>query len=244
MGLLDGKVALVTGGARGQGASHAKGLVKEGAYVYLTDISDADGEALAKSLDGRAAYIHHDVSSEEEWAQAVARIAKEKGRLDVLVNNAGIYQQATIAETSVAMFDRITRINQLGTFLGMKWTQELLRKSGGGSIINVSSIAGMKGFQGALAYSGSKWAVRGMTKVAAVELAPDKIRVNTIYPGTIATGMLAENSDEVNRATLEATPLKRIAQPEEVTHLIVFLASPQSDFITGADISIDGGLSL
>jgi 3alpha(or 20beta)-hydroxysteroid dehydrogenase len=102
----------------------------------------------------------------------------------------------------------------------------------------------MKGFQGALAYSGSKWAVRGLTKVAAVELAPDKIRVNTIYPGTIATGMLAENSDEVNRATLEATPLNRIAQPEEVTHLIVFLASPQSDFITGADISIDGGLSL
>jgi len=241
MGRLEGKVALVTGGARGMGAATARLFVAEGARVVIADILDAAGEALARELGPVARWQHHDVAREEDWDAAVRAARASFGGLDVVVNNAGIYQPAPLDGCEVALFERTARVNQLGVFLGMRAAVPAMRARGGGAIVNISSIAGLRGFPGAVAYVGTKWAVRGMTKTAAVELAADRIRVNSVHPGLIDTPMIAVNTPEANAAMVAATPLRRAGTAEEVARLVLFLASDEAAYITGAEVAIDGG---
>lgn len=238
---LQGKNAMITGGARGQGAAEARAFIKAGAKVLITDVEEKDGTALAKELGENAFFLKHDVAEDKDWLAAIKQAKDKLGGLDVLVNNAGIYEPGSIADTSVEDFERQVRINQLGTFLGMKHAAPVMGK--GGSIINISSVAGMEGFPGACAYVGTKWAVRGMTKTAAKEFGEQGIRVNSIHPGFIDTDMLDANDDEANAQGKEDTPLKRFGTAEEIADLAVFLASDDSAFISGAEIAIDGGYS-
>ena len=241
---LAGRTALVTGGARGIGAAVARRLHDDGANVVITDVLEADGRALAAALGVRAAFFEHDVTQDAAWGRVVAATIATFGGLHVLVNNAGIYEPGSIAEAELAGVERQIRVNQFGTFLGMRHAQAPMRAAGGGSIVNISSIAGLLGFPGAAAYVGTKWAVRGMTKTAAVELAPDRIRVNSVHPGFIETPMIDKNSAEANRAGIEATPLKRVGQPPEIAAAVAYLAGPGAEFVTGAELTVDGGWVL
>lgn len=243
-GKLEGKVALVTGGARGIGAAIVRRLHADGARVVITDVLDDAGHALAAELGERAAYFHHDVGDEAEWVETLAAATARFGGLHVLVNNAGIFHPGQIADTPVRDIEQQFRVNQLGPFLGMKHGQVPLRAAGGGCIVNISSIAGQLGFPNAAAYVGTKWAVRGMTKTAALELAPAQIRVNSVHPGFIETPMLENNPPEANQAGIEATPLKRIGKPEEIAAAVAFLASADAGFVTGAELTVDGGWIL
>ena len=243
MGRLEGKTALITGGARGQGAAEARLFAEEGANVVLTDVLDEDGERTADAIG--ADYLHHDVTSEAEWAAAVAHAVALHGGIDVLVNNAGIYAQTTLIGGDLEEYRRVIEVNQVGVFLGMREVAPVMIERGGGSIINISSVGGMRGGGGSFAYTASKWAVRGMTKSAAVRLGPHGIRVNSIHPGLIDTPMLGETR-MANPDTLEQMlgqiPLGRIAQPEEVAKLALFLASDDSAYSTGSEFLVDGGL--
>ena len=243
-GKLEGKVALVTGGARGIGAAIVRRLHADGARVVITDVLDDAGHALAAELGERTAYFHHDVGDEAEWVETLAAATARFGGLHVLVNNAGIFHPGQIADTPVRDIEQQFRVNQLGVFLGMKHGQVPLRAAGGGCIVNISSIAGQLGFPNAAAYVGTKWAVRGMTKTAALELAPAQIRVNSVHPGFIETPMLENNPPEANQAGIEATPLKRIGKPEEIAAAVAFLASADAGFVTGAELTVDGGWIL
>lgn len=244
MGRVNGKVALITGAARGQGAAHARSLAAEGASVVIADIRDEEGRALAASLGSSASYLRHDVGSDESWRAALEMVRARYGRLDVLVNNAGIAIMAGLEETDAALFERTVRVNQLGAFLGVKYAAALMKAGGGGSIINVSSITALKSDPHFLAYTTTKWAMRGLSRAAAIELAPAKIRVNTIFPGIIDTQMLTDAVPGLDVAQFAAanTPLGRIGKPEEVAAAIVFLASDESSFITGAELAVDGGV--
>ena len=241
---LEGRTALVTGAARGIGAAIARRLHADGANVVVSDVLTTEGEALVGSLGTRALFVHHDVGDEAAWQQAIAAAVQRFGALHVLVNNAGIYEPGAVGETTVEAFERMVRVNQTGTFLGMKCALEPLRAAGGGSIVNVSSIAGVMGFPGACAYVGTKWAVRGMTKTAAVEFAPHHIRVNSVHPGFIDTPMLAANQAEANAAGVEATPLKRIGQPDDIAAAVAYLAGDGASFVTGTELLVDGGYVL
>lgn len=241
---LDGRTALVTGGARGIGAAIVRRLHAEGANVVITDLLDAEGEALAAGLGQRALFVHHDVADEAGWQAAVAAAVERFGALHVLVNNAGVYQPGAVEDTSTATFEWMVRVNQTGTFLGMKHALEPMKAAGGGSIVNISSIAGMVGFPGACAYVGTKWAVRGMTKTVAVEFARHRIRVNSVHPGFIDTPMLAGNSDEANAAGIAATPLKRVGQPDDIAAAVAYLAGDGASFVTGTELVVDGGYVL
>ena len=243
-GKLEGKVALVTGGARGIGAAIVRRLHADGARVAITDVLDDAGHALAAELGERTAYFHHDVGDEAEWVETLAAATARFGGLHVLVNNAGIFHPGQIADTPVRDIEQQFRVNQLGPFLGMKHGQVPLRAAGGGCIVNISSIAGQLGFPNAAAYVGTKWAVRWMTKTAALELAPAQIRVNSVHPGFIETPMLENNPPEANQAGIEATPLKRIGKPEEIAAAVAFLASADAGFVTGAELTVDGGWIL
>lgn len=243
-GKLEGKVALVTGGARGIGAAIVRRLHADGARVVITDVLDDAGRALAAELGERAVYFHHDVGDEAAWVETLAAATARFGGLHVLVNNAGIFHPGQIADTPVRDIEQQFRVNQLGPFLGMKHGQAALRAAGGGCIVNISSIAGQLGFPNAAAYVGTKWAVRGMTKTAALELAPAQIRVNSVHPGFIDTPMLDNNPPEANQAGIEATPLKRIGKPEEIAAAVSFLASADAGFVTGAELTVDGGWIL
>ena len=243
MGRLEGKTALISGGARGQGAAEARLFAEEGANVVLTDVLDEDGERTADAIG--ADYLHHDVTSEAEWAAAVAHAVALHGGVDVLINNAGIYAQTTLIGGDLEEYRRVIEVNQVGVFLGMREVAPVMIERGGGSIINISSVGGMRGGGGSFAYTASKWAVRGMTKSAAVRLGPHGIRVNSIHPGLIDTPMLGETrmADPGNmEELLGRVPLGRIGQPEEVAKLALFLASDDSAYSTGSEFVIDGGL--
>jgi 3alpha(or 20beta)-hydroxysteroid dehydrogenase len=241
---LQNKIIIVTGGARGQGAAEARLFVREGARVIITDVLETQGAQLARELgQDSAVFVRHDVSSETDWQKAL-ETAAALGGLHGLINNAGIYHPATLMETDAALFERHMRINQLGVFLGMKAVVPLMERSGGGAIVNISSVAGLRGSPGAIAYSATKWAVRGMTKAAAIDLAPRGIRVNSIHPGPIDTPMLDARTPEQNARRLEAVPMKRRGTPEEVADLVLFLVSDESRYITGAEVAIDGGAAV
>jgi 3alpha(or 20beta)-hydroxysteroid dehydrogenase len=247
MGRLDGKVALITGGARGMGKSHVRHFVAEGARVVFGDVLDDKGAKVAAGLDGQSCrYIHHDVTSEAEWAAAVAAAMDTFGGLDVLVNNAGVLKFAPIADMSLDDFRRILEVNTVGCWLGMKAAIGPMKAAGGGSIINISSIEGFTGAAGLSAYSASKFAIRGMTKVAARELGQFGIRVNSVHPGGVITSMIlsqAEAADQMDpEAFLKAMPLSRFAEPAEISRLVVFLASDESSYSTGSEFVADGGL--
>jgi 3alpha(or 20beta)-hydroxysteroid dehydrogenase len=241
---LQDKIILITGAARGQGAAEARLFVREGARVIITDVLEVEGQRLARELGKDAAiFLRHDVSSEADW-QAAIDAAAGLGGLHGLINNAGIYQPASLMETDAALFERHMRINQLGPFLGMKAVVPLMERSGGGAIVNISSVAGLRGSPGAIAYSATKWALRGMTKAAAVDLAPRNIRVNSIHPGPIDTPMLNVRTAEQNQRRLQAVPMKRMGTAEEVADLVLFLVSDESRYVTGAEVAIDGGATL
>ena len=243
MGRLEGKTALITGGARGQGAAEARLFAEEGANVVLTDVLDEDGERTADAIG--ADYLHHDVTSEAEWAAAVAHAVELHGGIDVLVNNAGIYIETSLLGGDLEEYRRVIEVNQIGVYLGMREVAPVMIERGGGSIINISSVGGMRGGGGGFAYTASKWAVRGMTKSAAVRLGPHGIRVNSIHPGLIDTPMLGDTrmaNPETLEQMLGQIPLGRIAQPGEVAKLALFLASDDSAYSTGSEFLVDGGL--
>ena len=238
-----GKVVLISGGARGQGAAEARMLVAEGAKVVIGDLREDEGRRLAAELGQAAVFVRHDVTEEAEWARAVAA-AERLGGLHGMVNNAGIYTPRTLLETDAALFEQHTRVNQFGCFLGMKAAVGAMERSGGGSIVNISSTAGLRGSPGAFAYSATKWALRGMTKSAAIDLAPRRIRVNSVHPGPIDTDMLKVRSVEQNLQRVQQVPMKRMGTAEEVARLVLFLLSDDSAYVTGAEVTIDGGVSL
>jgi 3alpha(or 20beta)-hydroxysteroid dehydrogenase len=243
MARLTNKIILISGGARGQGAAEARLCVEEGARVIIGDVLESAGRQLAAQLGQAATFIPQDVTHESDWAAAI-KAADALGGLHGLINNAGIYQPRTLIETDTELFERHMRVNQLGCFLGMKCVVPAMERSGGGSIVNISSVAGLRGSPGAIAYSATKWALRGMTKAAAIDLAPKKIRVNSVHPGPIDTEMLNVRTPEQNARRVQQVPMQRMGTAEEVARLVVFLLSDESSYITGAEVAIDGGATL
>ena len=249
MGRLDGKVALISGAARGMGKAEALLFAAEGAKVAVCDVRDDEGRAVAAQIGDAARYQHLDVTSEEDWVAAVAATERAFGRLDVLVNNAGIGEGAPLAEMTLASYRRVTEVNQTGVFLGMRAAVEPMTRAGGGSIVNISSIDGMIGMDLCLAYVASKWAVRGMTKTAARELASRRIRVNSVHPGFIHTHLAVEDESQLagvhallDAHTARLAPMGRAGRPEEIARLVLFLASDESSYSTGSEFVADGGL--
>lgn len=237
MGRVNGKVALISGAARGMGASHARLLVSEGAKVVLGDVLDDEGAAVADELGDSARYIHLDVTKPKDWAAAVDLALSAFGTLNVLVNNAGTVYRRTLKNLERERWQRVLDVNLTGTLLGITSVIEPMAAAGGGSIINMSSIQGMRGTPGNHCYVASKWAIRGLTKSAALELAANNIRVNSLHPGMIRTPMTAHMPED-----LVAAPLRRIADPYEVSTFVLFLASDESSFATGSEFVMDGGL--
>ncbi|MFM9370443.1 glucose 1-dehydrogenase [Streptomyces sp. Da 82-17] len=239
-GRTDGKVVVVTGGARGLGAAHARRLAAEGAKVVIGDVLVEQGEELAAELGAdRALFVELDVSSEAAWKAAVARTEEVFGPVTGLVNNAGLVHRSAIEDLSVADFRRVTDVNELGVFLGMKAVLPSMRAAGGGSIVNISSVCGIVAFSHILSYTASKWAVRGMTKAAAVEFAPDRIRVNSVHPGIVTTDMTA--ASDRSHAAVERQAVRREAHPDEVANMVLYLLSDESSYSTGAEFVVDGG---
>ena len=244
MGRLDDKVALVTGGARGQGEQEARLFAAEGARVVLTDVLDAEGKQTAADIGAAATFHHHDVTSESEWTGVVDAVLAEHGQIDVLVNNAGIFQILPLLMTSEADYRKVIDINQVGVFLGMKAVLPHMIERARGSVINISSVAGLIGSPGTFAYSASKWAVRGMTRSAAKEVAPFGVRVNSIHPGIIDTAMVDQLEDlGVMPALMERIPAGRKADAVEVARLALYLASDESVYSNGSEFVIDGGMT-
>jgi 3alpha(or 20beta)-hydroxysteroid dehydrogenase len=241
MGRLDGKVALITGGARGQGEAEVRLFAAQGAQVVVADVLAAPGAALAEELGKNVAFVRLDVSSEEEWASAIASTIERFGGLHVLVNNAGIAHMAPIAEHTVADYERVVAVNQVGVFLGIRSAIAPMTAAGGGSIVNTSSGAGIRATKYMIAYAASKYAVTGMTASAALELARYGIRVNSIHPGVIDTPMLGDATNAA--ALIKATPLRRMGSAEEIANVALFLASDESSYMTGAHVSVDGGVT-
>jgi len=241
MGRLDNKIAVITGGARGQGAAEAELFVDEGATVIITDVLDDEGTTTAEALGDAVTYLHQDVTQEGDWASVIDRVTADHGRLDVLVNNAGIFRTVSLFDTSLDEWQRMLDINQTGVFLGMRYAGPIMRAQGAGSIVNISSIAGLRGAPGAFAYGATKWAVRGMTKSAALELAPSGVRVNSVHPGIIETAMLDEfpRIDDV----IARIPAGRSATAGEVAKVVLFLASDESAYCNGHEFVIDGAMT-
>lgn len=239
MGRLDGKVALISGGARGQGAAEARLFAAEGAQVVIGDVLDERGRATAAEIGAAASYVHLDVRSEGDWAGALDHVAAQHGALHVLVNNAGVTGGKPLLESSTAEYLDVININLLGTFLGMRTAAPLIRDSGGGAIVNISSMMGFAGGPARGAYVSSKFAVRGLTKVAALEFGPLGIRVNSIHPGAIDTDMV--RPEVRSSMNLDDLPIPRLGRADEVAKLALFLASDESSYSTGAEFIIDGG---
>lgn len=242
---LRGEIALVTGGSRGIGAAISTGLATAGATVCIAGGSREHGRALADDLGAPHIYIEHDVGSVDSWTNLIDRVRSEIGEVTLLVNNARILDPAgDISSTSPENFERHFRTNQLGVFLGMRAVAPAMKESRTGTIINMSSIGGHRGYADQIGYSATKWAVRGMTKCAAVELGPYGVRVNSIAPGFISTGMIDVMPTEKIEAVTTATPLGRRGEPREIAGAVVFLAQPGCSFVTGTELVIDGGLSI
>ncbi len=244
---LDRKVVLITGAAGGIGAAAARRMAQEGAQLLLTDADEQGAHRVARELgDGRAEAFGHDVTSEERWQQVVAHALDTHGCIDVLLNNAGVFLAAPLTDTLVEDFRRVIDINVTGVFLGMRSVTPAMIEQGAGSVINLSSVAGLMGSPFLMAYAASKWAVRGMSKVAAKELAPFGVRVNSLHPGQIDTDMNTrqrERTPELIDKLIRGIPLRRIGTPEEVADAIVYLASDESVYMTGSELVIDGGVT-
>lgn len=238
-----GKAFLISGGARGLGAAQATQLVAEGARVVIGDVLADEGRRLAGELGPACIFQPLDVTSESQWADAVAQ-AETLGPLNGLVNNAGVYTPMPLLKTDTEMFERHMRVNQLGTFLGMRAAVPGFERAGGGAIVNISSTVGLRSAPNAIAYTATKWAVRGMTKAAALELVDKKIRVNSVHPGVIDTDMIAIRTREENLSRVQQVPMKRLGTKEEIARLVLFLLSEDSRYMTGAEVAMDGGASL
>jgi 3alpha(or 20beta)-hydroxysteroid dehydrogenase len=243
MGRLDGKVAIVTGAARGQGEAEARLFAREGAKVVIGDVLVDAGEALAAELGPDAVFVRHDVADEVAWEAVVATALERFGGVDVLVNNAGIGHTAPIADHTVADYQRVVAVNQTGVFLGMRAVVAPMTEGGGGSIVNISSGAGLRATKYMIAYAATKYAVTGMTAAGALELARYKIRVNSIHPGVVDTPMLGEFFDRNNDSLVRTTPMRRMAHPDEIANVALFLASDESSYMTGAHVPVDGGIT-
>ena len=239
MGRFDGWTALVSGGARGMGASHVRGLVGEGAQVVFGDILDDEGKTLEAELGDAAHFVHLDVTKDDDWKMAVDATEKLYGPINLLVNNAGIVSYGPVDLMDPDEFRRVIDINLVGVFLGMHYAVPSMRKGDGGAIINISSTAGMMGYASIAAYAASKWGVRGMTKSAAMELGKDDIRVMSIHPGPIATPMTADIEDDITGTQ----PIARFGEPQEVTRLLMFMAA-DATYSTGSEWIVDGGALL
>jgi 3alpha(or 20beta)-hydroxysteroid dehydrogenase len=243
-GRLDDKIAIVTGGAQGQGAAIARAYVAEGAKVVIADVAKDEGQALADELGASAHFAHHDVSDEASWTALVEDTNNRFGPLNVLANNAGILRFGDIERMPAAEVELVWRVNQLGVFLGMQAVSRTMRKNGGGSIINASSVEGLAGMPSCTAYAATKWAIRGMTKCAAMELGPKGIRVNSVHPGMIDTPMTrVHGGDAAMEYGASKVPLRRVGLPEDIAPVYVFLASDESSYINGAEIAVDGGVT-
>ena len=242
-GDLSGKVVLISGGAGGMGRAHAEVLLSEGARVALGDIRHEDAEKIAKKLGADCMSVELDVTNEASWRDAVSQVCRQFGGLDALVNNAGIVKVGSVEDMSLGDFEDVVRVNLTGSFLGIKCVVPALRERGGGSIVNISSIAGLQGVAGVAAYSSTKFAIRGLTKSSALELGQYGIRVNSVHPGGIDTAMTSsDNFERVDKdAIYGANPIPRIGRPEEVSRLVVFLLSEKSSFSTGSEFVLDGG---
>jgi 3alpha(or 20beta)-hydroxysteroid dehydrogenase len=249
VGRLDGKVALISGAARGQGEAEARLFAEEGARVVLGDVLDELGEKVATDIGDAARSTHLDVRDEASWAAAVALAEREFGPVSVLVNNAGILRFSPLIETSLEQFREVVEVNQIGAFLGIKSVVASMMRAGGGSIVNISSTNGLAGFPNTISYTATKWALRGMTKTAALELGPLGIRINSIHPGGVDTEMLRPGGEVAGLPTREELnarfadrPLGRIGQPIEIARLALFLASDESSYSTGSEFVADGGM--
>lgn len=243
MARLRGKVALITGASGGQGAAEARMFAEEGAAVIIADVLDEQGEALAAEISATGAiawYRHLDVTDEDAWATVVAEVESELGRLDILVNNAGVGDRRGVIEQGMRGWERVLDINVWGPIAGMRTVAPVMARGGGGSIVNISSIAGLTGYDTA-AYTASKWALRGVTKVASLEYADDGIRVNSVHPGTIVTPMLDDVPADVLQNYVRVTPMRRAGVPDEIATAVLYLASDEASFITGAELAVDGG---
>lgn len=248
----EGKVVLITGAGKvdGQGAAEAKVLSEQGAIVYIADVIDEEGRETAASLGNVVHYVHLNVTSEKDWLDAVTGIQQKHGRIDALINNAGVWSGTGILDTDVDEFRRVIEINQIGVFLGMKAVAPLMCEAGSGSIINISSTAGLRvgmyywhNSMTAHAYTATKWAVRGMTKAAAMEFAPHNVRVNSIHPGPIETSMLGDDV-KMKEGIAADIPMKRLGQADEVARMVAFLVSDSCTYMSGAEIALDGALTV
>jgi 3alpha(or 20beta)-hydroxysteroid dehydrogenase len=241
-GRLEGKVALITGAARGMGATTARAFVREGAKVVLADVLPEVKE-VAQELGDVALAVTLDVTDEQQWRDVVAQAEQHFGKVDVLVNNAGVLLMDELGNTSTDTYNKVNDVNALGCFLGMRETAPAIARAGGGAIVNMSSCEGLGGNRFLVAYTGSKFAVRGMTKAAAIELADKGIRVNSVHPGGIDTPMVRHFvPDEKSLQWVgNQVPMKRTGRPEEVSEVVLFLASDQASYVTGAEIAVDGG---
>lgn len=247
MGRVDGKVAIVTGGARGLGEAMVRLLVREGAQVVVADILDKEGSGLTAELGPRAIFHHHDVTSYDSWQSTIAEAEVQFGPVSVLVNNAGVGSVSAIGDYTEAEFRRVIDVNQISVFLALRAILPTMKRAGGGSIINLSSVSGIVGKPHTLAYTASKFAVRGMTKVAALEYGEHNIRVNSIHPGACRTSMVVTSADgelqPIVRQLLETIPARRLGEPEEIAQMVVALASDEMRYATGAEFVVDGGMS-
>jgi 3alpha(or 20beta)-hydroxysteroid dehydrogenase len=242
MGVLEGRVALVTGASRGQGAAIARLFKAEGAAVVLADVLDREGNETAAELGPGASYVHLDVADESDWARAVSACVDRHGKLDALVNNAGILRRGALTDTTLDDYLAVVGVNQVGVFLGMRAVAPVMTTTGGGTIVNTASIAGVIGLSGLIAYTASKFAVRGMTKTAALELARHNIRVNVVLPGRIDTAMAHTEETGDRGPSAAGIPAGRIGTPEDVARAVLFLTSDASAYCSGTELVVDGAV--